>query len=273
MQFGIVFPFYEIHDVVALAREAESAGWDGLFVGDGIWTLDPWVTLAAVATQTQRLRIGTLLTPVSRRRPWKLATETATLDRLSNGRLIMAVGLGALDTGFKQFGEQTDRKTRAELLDEGLDIVTGLWKGQPFTYEGKHYRVRAFRLPHPAPVQSPRIPIWVVGAWPRKKSIQRALRWDGLLPAKAAADGNWWAPITPDDIREMKTFIQANRTQTTPFDIVIEGKTPIGELEQGVTTVQPLAEAGATWWIESLWEAPDLDYVRTRIRQGPPRAG
>src|SRR5947209_19214364 len=141
INYGFMFPTGDARQIAELSRFAEKVGWDGVFVWDPVWGVDAWVTLAAVAMSTERIRLGTMLTPVSRRRPWKLASETATVDRLSNGRLILAVGLGAIDTGFIQFGEETDRKKRAELLDEGLDILTGLWKGQPFSYEGKHYHV------------------------------------------------------------------------------------------------------------------------------------
>jgi hypothetical protein len=271
MKYGIVAGFQEVQDAVSLAREAENAGWDGFFVGDGIWSLDPWVTLAAVTLETQRIRIGTLLTPVSRRRPWKLASEAATLDRLSNGRVILAVGLGALDTGFEHFGEETDRKVRGELLDEGLDIVTGLWKGQPFHYDGKHFKVREIPYSHPAPIQSPRIPIWVVGAYQYPKSMHRALRWDGVMPTKKDDNGFWGAQIMPDDIRAMKQFIADNRPQSSPIDIVVEGVTPLGDREQANSIVHPLEQAGATWWIESQWEAPSLNFVHKRIEQGPPR--
>jgi alkanesulfonate monooxygenase SsuD/methylene tetrahydromethanopterin reductase-like flavin-dependent oxidoreductase (luciferase family) len=181
MKYGFVFPGNDAVLAVELAQEAEAAGWDGFFVWDAAWATDPWVTMGAIAAVTQRVRLGAIITPVSRRRPWKLASETATVDRLSNGRLILAVGLGAVDTGFTKFGEETDRKVRAERLDEGLDILTGLWKGLPFAYEGKHYRItpEELHLACPPPVQQPRIPIWVVGAWPRMKSMQRVLRYDG----------------------------------------------------------------------------------------------
>src|SRR5436190_1197291 len=183
MKYGFVFPGGEARTAAEFAHEAEEAGWDGFFVWDPVWGVEPWVTLAAAAMLTERIRLGTMLTPVSRTRPWKLAGETATLDRLSNGRVILSVGLGAIDTGFAEFGEETNRKTRAELLDEGLDIVTGLWRGQPFNYSGKHYQIKetAFMVPQP-PIQQPRIPIWVVGAWPRQQSMQRVIRYDGLVP-------------------------------------------------------------------------------------------
>jgi alkanesulfonate monooxygenase SsuD/methylene tetrahydromethanopterin reductase-like flavin-dependent oxidoreductase (luciferase family) len=272
MRYGVVFPFDNVHDALALADAAEAAGWDGLFVGDGIFSPDPWVVLAAVAVRTTRLRIGPLLTPVSRRRPSKLASEVATLDQLSHGRVILSVGLGALDTGFENFGEETDRRIRAERLDEGLDIITRLWTREPFEYNGQHYRVKPLTYPLPAPVQTPRVPIWVVGVWPHEKSVQRALRWDGWLTAKHTADGSGFATITPDDVREMAAYTQAHRASSAPFDIVVEGETPLGDAAQAAATVRPYADAGATWWIESLWMHNDLEYLRARIQQGPPRA-
>jgi alkanesulfonate monooxygenase SsuD/methylene tetrahydromethanopterin reductase-like flavin-dependent oxidoreductase (luciferase family) len=212
-----------------------------------------------------------MITPVSRRRPWKLAGETVTVDHLSNGRVILSVGLGALDTGFEEFGEETERKTRAELVNEGLDIITGLWAGQPFNYDGKHYQIKATTFhPPPPPVQQPRIPIWVVGAWPWSKSMRRAVRYDGILPAGLDAEKKWYE-IKPDHIREMKAYIDERRAQDTPYDIVIEGTTPGDDLEAATEKVRPWSDAGATWWIEAMWSASDLDAIRERIAQGPPR--
>ncbi len=279
MQYGFIIPGGDLHTLIELANEAEEAGWDGVFYWDGICIegvgpmYDPWVVLAAMAMRTKRVRIGAVLTPVSRRRPWKLARETVSLDLLSHGRLILPVGLGALeDGGFAKVGEETDRKIRAQLLDEGLEILTGLWSGQPFSFHGQHYHVEEMTF-LPPPVQSPRIPIWVVGVWPRMKSMQRVLRYDGLLPAKINADGSP-GEVTPADILAMKAYIAEHRNQTTPFDIVWEGETPGDNHEQAVSIVRPWAEAGTTWWMESRWGYPmtvRLDEVRTRIRQGPPR--
>lgn len=276
MQYGFVMPFGDASDAAELAHEAEAAGWDGFFVWEPVWGVDAWVSLTAAAMRTQRIRLGTLLTPISRMRPWKLASETATLDRLSNGRVILSVGLGAVDTGFAEFGEATGRKTRAELLDEGLDILTGLWRGQPFSYQGKHYRVKETGFyPPPPPVQQPRIPVWVVGAWPRKKSMQRALRYDGLLPNVIGEDGQHRS-TTPEDIRAMKVFIEANRDADTPYDIIVEGKTPGDDPRLATGIVLPWAEAGATWWIEADWEAlrdpQGQEQILSRIRRGPPRS-
>jgi luciferase-like monooxygenase len=280
MNFGYVYPGGDALMAAEHARAAEKAGWDGFFVWDPVWGVDAWVTLTAVAMRTRRIRFGTMITPPSRRRPWKLASETATLDRLSNGRLILAVGLGAIETGFTQFGEETDRKVRAELMDEGLDILTGLWKGQPFTHEGKHYHVKQCDFnPPPGIVQQPRIPIWVVGAWPRPKSMARVARYDGLLPNKMSPDGSHdRSPLTPDDLIAMRTWIDAHRSEPTPFDIIVEGETPGNAPRKAAAKVKPLADAGATWWLEanwtltdSMWQPKTQERIRKRIEQGPPK--
>jgi alkanesulfonate monooxygenase SsuD/methylene tetrahydromethanopterin reductase-like flavin-dependent oxidoreductase (luciferase family) len=274
MKYGFVLPMGDARTAADFAHEAEQAGWDGFFVWEPVWGIDAWVSLAAAAMRTERIKLGTMLTPLSRMRPWKLASETVTLDHLSNGRVILAVGLGAVDTGFEAFGEVTDRRTRAELVDEGLDILTGLWRGQPFNYEGKHYQVKeATFMPPPAPVQQPRIPIWVVGVWPRMRSMRRVARYDGLIPAVQAEDGGR-AETTPDAIGEMKAFVAANRAETTPFDIIMEGETPGDDHEKAAVTVRPWADAGVTWWMEGMWnvigDPSALELVRQRIRQGPP---
>lgn len=279
MKYGFVLPRGDARVAADLAQAAEAAGWDGFFVWEPVWGVDAWVSLTAAAMRTERIRLGTMLTALSRMRPWKLASETATLDHLSGGRVTLAVGLGAVDSGFVAFGEVTDRKTRAELLDEGLEILTRLWRGQPFQFHGKHYRIdlneSTFAMPPaPAPVQQPRIPIWVVGAWPSEKSMQRALRYDGLLPNVLGEDGRVrMSPPTPNEVRAMVAYAAARRPAHEPFDVVVEGETPGDDLPAARAQVQPYAEAGATWWIEALWTAPNLDRVRTRIVQGPPRAG
>lgn len=272
MRYGFVLPGGDARRVAEAAREAEAAGWDGFFIADCVWGVDPWVSLAAAAMVTERIRLGTMLTPVSRRRPWKLASETATLDNLSGGRVILAVGLGAIDTGFEAFGEETDRKTRADLLDEGLAIITGLWQGQPFNFAGKHYQVRETTFyPPPPPTQQPRIPIWVVGAWPRTKSMDRVARWDGLLPDKLGPDGQR-EEYTPDDLRAMAAYLAERRpADAAPIDIIVEGETPGDDALAARGIVQPLRAAGATWWLEARWGDGRDDEAWRRIRQGPPR--
>ncbi len=274
MKFGFVLPKGDARIAAELALQAEKSGWDGFFVWEPVWGIDAWISLTAAAMVTEHIKLGTMLTPLSRMRPWKLASETATLDNLSKGRVILAVGLGAVDTGFEDFAEITDRKTRAELLDEGLEILTNLWSGVPFDHAGKHYQVeiteKTFQPP-PAPVQKPRIPIWVVGGWPSKKSMQRALRYDGLLPAILGEDGKVRLDtIIPSEILEMKQFIDTNRDQETPFDIIMEGQTPGDDPQKAGAIVSSYRDVGVTWWIEALWEIQETEDVLTRIKQGPP---
>ncbi len=244
---------------------------NSLFIWDGFLGVNPWVILSAVAMRTTRLRFGVMLTAVSIRRPWQLASETATLDRLSDGRLILCLGLGAADDlGFARVGEQTERRIRAELLDESIDILKGLWTGQPFSYTGKHYRLDHVTLSI-TPIQSPHIPIWVVGAWPRRKSMQRVLRYDGLIPAKMTDIGAS-TEVTPDELREITQYLREANTNSQAYDVVIEGETVEGG-EQALPA--RYAHAGATWWLEcvaaSAYKKGGLAGVRAHIAAGPPR--
>ena len=271
MRYGFVLPTGDARVAADYARLAEQAGWDGFFVWEPVWGIDAWVSLTAAAMTTERIRLGTLLSPLPIMRPWKLASETVTLDHLSGGRVILAVGLGAPDTGFAAFGEVTDRKTRAELLDEGLDVLTGLWRGQPFSYQGKHYQLSPTEFsPPPPPLQQPRIPIWVVGAWPYPRSMRRALRFDGILPS--VLDENGARNANLDELRAIRDYVREQRGDE-PFDIVVEGTTPGDDPLRAAEQTGAWQEAGATWWIEAMWETPQLDAVRRRIEQGPPRVG
>jgi hypothetical protein len=277
MQYGFIIEGGDASSTSELAREAEAAGWDGVFIADAIdismgknspplpW-FDPWVVLAAVAMRTERIRFGTIITAVPRRRPWKLARETTTLDHLSNGRLILGVGLGAAenDGGFYKVGEATDLKIRAQLLDESLAILNGLWSGKPFSFTGDHYKVQEMTM-LPTPAQSPRIPVWVPGVWTKEKSMQRALRWDGIIPQKYKS----MERLTASEVAELKKFVDDHRPQTTKFDIIVGGTTPGGNRKKAAATVRSFAEAGATWWLESAMMSSDK--MSKRIKQGPPR--
>lgn len=287
LKSGFVFPIGDARTAANFARQAELAGWDGFFVWEGVWGEDAWVMLAACAMTTEKIRLGTLLTPPSRRRPWKLAGETASVDRLSNGRLILSVGLGAPheNSGWDEFGEITDKRTRAERMDEGLDILNGLWQGQPFSYAGKHYHVKAYsdRMdgpPPPAPpLQKPRPPIWVVGAINREKSLRRVLKYDGLLPTWVSDKGDTSPEegnsFTPETLRQAVDWLNARRKVDTPLDVIIEQQTPGDDPARGVEILKPWADAGATWYIESMWETMDdpngQQKVLARIKQGPPK--
>lgn len=275
MRYGFVMPFGDARAAADLAARAEAAGWDGFFVWEPVWGWDAWVSLTAAAMRTERIRLGTLLTPLSRMRPWKLASETANLDHLSGGRVTLAVGLGAPDSGFTNFGEVTDRRVRAELLDEGLEVLTGLWRGEPFAFKGKHYTVDTAGMhmgPAPA-LQRPRIPIWVVGAWPSERSMARAARFDGLIPSARGEEGQM-RQATPDELRAAVAYVRERRGPDAPYDVVVEGVTPPGDPAAARAAVEPWAAAGATWWLESLWTAPPRgdwgDAVRRRVEAGPP---
>jgi alkanesulfonate monooxygenase SsuD/methylene tetrahydromethanopterin reductase-like flavin-dependent oxidoreductase (luciferase family) len=268
MKYGFILPFGDARVAADLARDAERAGWDGFFMWEPICGVDAWIGLTAAAMQTAHIRLGTMLSPISRMRPWELASKAATLDRLSGGRVIVSVGLGALGTGFAQFGEVTDRKLRAERVDEGLDIITGLWRGQPFSYSGKHYQLQAVAdAAPPQPIQQPRIPIWVVGAWPHPKSMQRALKYDGLIPQGLHAENE----AQYRAFEEMMRSVRSQRSQAGSLDIVIDYKVSKAGQTDKAATLRRWASAGATWWIEGLWEATDLKELQQHVSAGPPR--
>ncbi|HNT74172.1 MAG TPA: LLM class flavin-dependent oxidoreductase [Anaerolineae bacterium] len=273
IKFGLALPYNQARLVAQLAQLAEEAGWDGCFLGDAIWCEDPMIALAAAAMTTSRIRLGTMLIPVPLRRPWKIASESVALDRLSNGRLILGLGTGAVWMGWQSFPDEvTDAKARAEMLDETIDILTLLYQRKQFDYEGKHYHLKLTLMEerhYPSqPVQQPRIPLWAPALWPRKKSMQRILKCDGAFPEKVGADGKP-ETMTPKDMSEMKAFVAANRTLTTPFDIVASGKTDGLNKAQQRDELWPWVEAGATWWVEGLWNESE-EAVTERIRQGPP---
>ncbi|HEY6411329.1 MAG TPA: LLM class flavin-dependent oxidoreductase, partial [Ktedonobacteraceae bacterium] len=212
--------------------------------------------------------LGTTVTPLPSRLPWKLAREAITLDHFSHGRLIQGVGLG--DAQDLHFGEVADMKQRAEMLDEGLDMLAGLMSGQPFSYEGTHYQVNDVTF-RPGPVQTPRIPIWLGGFWPRKAPALRAARWDGFCPAKVP-DEQGDGYIKPADIREIESFIGKHRVSSAPFDLAAGGHSQGGDLGEACAHVESYREAGATWWIEFV--LPGLgeeDEALARIKQGPPK--
>jgi alkanesulfonate monooxygenase SsuD/methylene tetrahydromethanopterin reductase-like flavin-dependent oxidoreductase (luciferase family) len=264
---GILVAVGDPRETAELAAVAEDAGWDGIFTWDGIAigggdTYDPWVVLAAMAMRTERVTLGAIVTPPSRRRPWKLARETMSVDVLSGGRLVLPVGLGALDdAAFGAVGEATDARTRAELLDETLAILEGLWSGEPFGFVGAHYRFPAMTF-RPASVQRPRIPIWVVAIGSSDRSMARAARWDGLV--SQVGDAEALAPITAWLDRERPSW------RTDGFELIAQGSTP-PDAARAAAIVRPWAEAGATWWIENDWDAATVESQRRRIEAGPPR--
>ena len=275
MKYGLALPYTTPRTVARLSQLAEESGWDGCFLGDAIWCEDPMIALAAAAMTTSRIRLGTMITPVPLRIPWKLASESVALDHLSDGRLTLGLGAGAVWMGWHAFPDEVSgTKARAEMLDETIDILTLLYQRKQFDYDGKHYHLKLTQLDEmhypPKPVQQPRVPLWCVGLWPRKKSMERVLKCDGVIAEKISLEGKP-QDITPDDICEIKAYVNANRTLSAPFDIVLNGKVADLDRPHLQDKLLPLIKAGATWWIEGLWGATEEAAVE-RIRRGPPSA-
>lgn len=267
--------------LAGFAATAEEAGWDAVFVEDYIVyqsrqdlpAYDPWVALAAMAVATSRIRLGTMVTPLARRRPWKLARETVTLDHLSAGRLTLCVGAGdPLDFTYAAFGEQTDVRARAGIVDEALEVLTGMWTGKPFSYHGRHFQVNEITC-LPRPVQQPRIPIWIGGAFPNPGPLRRAARWDGAVLYPAAEPGSAEdseQPLTPEQVAAIRDFIGAHRTGPGPFDIVAGGPKRGPDPGRTRELIRQSAQAGATWFSE--WIPPgDPATMHAVIAQGPTR--
>jgi len=280
MRFSINIPnfgdFADARTVAALAVAAEQAGWDALFIWDHLTHDrrqspfgDPWMLLTAAALATERIKLGTMVTPVARRRPQQLARQVATLDNLSGGRVIFGAGLGDMGD-FTGFGEPTDKRVLAERLDEGLDLMERYWTGEPVTHHGRHYRAEDVTL-LPTPIQRPRPPIWVAGFWPRHRPFQRAARFDGAAPLFLSATHGHQPPV--NEVRDLAAFIQQEREPERPFEIVVGGITPPAPA-QASDLLGSLIEAGATWWDErQRMDTPDLHRlapVLARVEQGPP---
>lgn len=273
--------FGDVHELVKFAIAAEAAGWDGFYLWDHLRSmdiagtdpvLDPWIAMAAIACHTNTIRIGTMVTPLARRRPGKIARETVTLDHLSRGRLVLGAGIGGdFYREFTGFGEPDDDRRSAEMLDEALEIVTNLWSGKPYNFKGKHYTIKDIQF-NPPPVQQPRIPVWLAGVWPGTRPFRRAARWDGIFPLNRF-DG----PLQPDAIRDMLAYIGEHRTVDTPFDVAIStkahteanfGTPPTDEYQ---TQLRAWEEAGVTWAVEGFPILGDKVAIMEAIKQGPPR--
>ena len=275
MRYGFILPGGTANQQLELAELADQTGWDGVFVWEAAYGIDAWTLLGAMAQRTERVRLGTMLTPLPWRRPWKVASQAVTLDQLSDGRAILAVGLGAIDSELGNTGEETDRRARADMLDEGIDLIREFWQGR-LRFEGQRYRADLFGRNDLAEVAAPvqeRIPIWVVAAWPRQKSMRRALRCNGLLPN--VMEGSSIRDATPVDMRAIRAWLDEHGA-AVDFDIVAEGQTPAGDPEGARGMVALWADAGATWWLEARWEMPHhsekrLRDVRERLEAGPPR--
>ena len=272
MRYGIVVAnlreYSDPRVAVQLARAAEEAGWEAFFVWDHlgfVWgqpSCDPWVVLAAVATSTTRLKLGTALTPLARRRPQVVANALASLDLLSCGRVVFGAGLGGVAEEFTAFGDPGDAKERAARLDEGLTILDRLWSGATVRHRGPHYAVESVSLA-PLPLQRPRVPIWIGGEG--APALRRAARWDGWLAPATNPDGTM--AKSPKRITEMVAEIRRHRTTDAPFEVAVDGYSESGD----PTLPRAYGAAGATWWLESIhgMRSP-LDENMARIEAGPP---
>ena len=265
-RYAVVLPGGSAPEQVELAVQAERAGWDGVFVFETAYGVDAWSLLAAMAIATSRVRLGTMLTPLPWRRPWKLASQVATVDQLSGGRVTLGVGVGAV-IDLHLAGDATGLPERASMLDEGIDLIRALWAGEQ-AFHGRHYDYRSDRDDPGGscrPVQE-RVPIWVVGVWPRPKSMRRVLRCDGIIPQGATAA----------DYPAMRAWLTGHGARPG-LDVLAEGETPAGDPAAATAIVTPWAEAGCTWWMETRWQPPAdgedrLREIRDRIAAGPPPA-
>lgn len=283
MRTGFVVPYAAERDFATLAALGEERGWDGIFTWEALYGVDAWVNLGAAAMVTERTRLGTLLTPASRHRPWDLASKVGSVDRISGGRAVMSVGLGAIHEGWSAFEADEGRAVRARRLDESLAVYAGLLAGQPFTYAGEFYSAKPtdFALPPDTP-QRPHPPVWVVGAPTpgrrRQPSLERAARWQGLIPAIHGPSDD--APKTLEAFFGVVDRVRRLRGELDlpweGYDVVIEADSWGGFT--GLEPAEPTAweQAGATWWIESWWTVEPgpagLAEVRRRIEAGPPTA-
>lgn len=272
VRMGIILPGGTAIEQLELALVAERSGWDGVFVWEAAYGVDAWTLLGAIAARTSRVRLGTLLTPLPWRRPWKVASQVATLDQLSDGRAILSVGLGAVAPDLPATGEITDLRERAGRLDEGIDLIRSLWEGGT-SHHGRSY---AFELERTEQVQvarpvQDRIPIWVVGLWPRAKSMTRVVRCDGIVPQYDVGARE----ASPDDVRDLRAWLTEHGARSD-LEVISEGETPTGDAGAAVEIVAPWVEAGCTWWLETRWEMPHhaperIADVRERLAVGPPR--
>ena len=274
-QFGIYVPNFGsiLGDAVQLAnltKLAEECNWDGFFIWDHILIkringppiCNPWIALGLMASQTDRITIGTTITPLPRRNPWELARETVTVDLISNGRLILGVGLGEPpEVEYGSFNKPFDVKTRREKLDESLRILQGLWSGEPFSFQGKHYKLEEVTF-LPKAVNN-KIPIWVAGQYPRKGPIKRAAKYAGIIPLPEGLTGD----LSIQDYKDLHAKITTHRGNSS-FDIVMITTVPKGP--DAMHELQPYIDIGVNWFLQYLGPNMKLNDLEKRIKQGPP---
>ena len=281
LAYGVFLPpfdeFAEPKRLVALAQSAEQAGWDGLYLWDHMLTIpgmavaDSFIMAAAIAQATDRIRLGMLVTPLARRRPWVLARQTATLDRLSEGRLVVGVGLG--HDGWREFssfsGEIMDPVERSFSLDDSLEILRRLWSGEPAEFEGKRIWVNTTAF-LPRPVQQP-VPVWVACRWPNRRPIARAARYQGCFPLFDQGGLEIPGLPEPQQVAALRTRLFEHGA-AADIDIVCSGVSWPARANELSSRFAALEEAGMTWWLESFGRGePPAAEVEAVVAAGPPR--
>jgi alkanesulfonate monooxygenase SsuD/methylene tetrahydromethanopterin reductase-like flavin-dependent oxidoreductase (luciferase family) len=275
MRYGLSVPnFAEPQRLLEVAQAVDQHGWDGFFLWDHIVVdrdnplpvSEPWTVLAAAAMVTERVRLGTLVTPVARRRPWVLARQVTTVDHLSGGRAVLGVGLGVPpELEYGALGEPTEPKEHAALLDEGLEVMDALWSGDPVDHDGTRHRIDGVSF-LPRPVQQPRVRVWVAASLPARAGVRRAARWDGIAPMVINGDdASEVRPVTPDEVDTLVREIMDRRDTDSPFDVVVWAVAPDAALRRDYQ------QAGATWLIEG--PAPGADWLDDALAiatDGPP---
>ncbi len=278
MKHGIFLPpFAELADprrVARLAADAEQAGWDGFYIWDhmlaepGMAVAEAWTTLAAIAMTTATVRIGVLVTPLARRRPWVLARQIATLDQLCAGRLVTGIGLG--DDGWREFsafGEETVPRVRGELLDESLTIIQDLLTGNEVKYTGRRYVIDCPPV-LPAPVQDP-VPLWAAVRWPNRKPLERAARLQGCFPIFAGS-GQLPAPPPAENLAELRAEL-AELGAPRSLDLAVRVSLHRLPATERTGAAAALADAGVTWLLEAFAPGQDAAEIEAYVRSGPPR--
>lgn len=257
---GLILPSWvagpDVGALVEAAVRAEAAGWDGVFLADHIVfpptrvggnkrapdmpLPDPWITLAGIATRTEQITLGTWVTPVGRRQPWQVARDLATLDQLSDGRVLFGIGLGR-GTDFAPFGRASDLRARAAACDEALAVIDALWSGEPVTHDGElHHLDEVVVLPRPR--QHPRVPVVVGGLWPHRAVVRRGARWDGIIP-HFPGDGVLPGDDTPPE-QHVRDLVGAyHEAAGTPGQVLLLGDPP----EASDEYAEVCADVGVTW--------------------------
>ena len=264
----------DVEVLLEIAVAAEESGWDGFFLWDhvnmpgvGGRHADPWIALGVIASRTRTLQLGPMITPLPRRRPAKLAQEILTLDALSGGRFILGVGNGTGEASeYEDLGEEADLRVRAEMLDEGLDVLQGLLSDEHVSVEGRHFRTHTKGFGPPASGRE--IPIWVAATWPNKRPLRRALRFDGIAPVLHPNS----RPLQPEHMREIASLVANERESTRPFDLVVTAIGVPEEMGEARKHAAAFEDAGATWYHAVCYPLMDTkDEFLERVRRGPPR--